>query len=159
MCSDDSNCYSDVSAGEISVFTDFDDELCWSDMDDDLTNLEQNDVVSTCVTTEPLVSSTEPAHVQPPVNAIGYAIIGDNIDKNVRPLYQRQDQTTQSLHYFHSYAVKNRIDISEMSDKHLSSIDISPNKILPGQSDIDKMIGECESYFQGMHWYTYMVIV
>ena len=106
-----------------------------------------------------LVSSTEPAHVQPPVNAIGYAIIGNNIDKNVRPLYQRQDRTTRSLHYFHSYAVKNRIDISEMSDKHLSSIDISINKILPGQSDIDKMIGEYESYFQGMHWYTYMAIV
>ena len=31
------------------------------------------------------------------------------VDKNVRPLYQRQGRTTNSLHYFHVYAVKNRI--------------------------------------------------
>ena len=30
----------------------------------------------------------------------GYKIMGDNIDKNVRPRYARQDNKTLSLHYF-----------------------------------------------------------
>ena len=37
----------------------------------------------------------------------GCSIVGDNIDKNVRWSYERQDRTTNSLHYFHSYAVQN----------------------------------------------------
>jgi len=89
VCSDDSIWYSDVSAGEISLFTDFGDELCWSNIDDNLANLEQNDTVSTCTNTEQPTSSTEPSimqppNIQPPVNIIGYAIIGDNICIYVR---------------------------------------------------------------------------
>ena len=45
-----------------------------------------------------------------PVNS--YVIVGDNTDKNVQPAFQRLDRSTQSLHYFHAYAVLNRIDIS-----------------------------------------------
>ena len=46
VCSDESICYSDLTVGNISLFTDFGDELCWSDSDDDLeqlANLEQKD--------------------------------------------------------------------------------------------------------------------
>ena len=46
VCSDDSICYSDSSVGDISLFADFGDKLCWSDSDDDLeqlANLEEND--------------------------------------------------------------------------------------------------------------------
>ena len=39
MCSDDSICYSDISAGEISMITDFGDELGWSDIEDDVANI------------------------------------------------------------------------------------------------------------------------
>jgi len=46
MCSDDSICYSDVSAGEISLLTDFGDELCWSDIDDDLQYLRSSIIYS-----------------------------------------------------------------------------------------------------------------
>ncbi len=42
----------------------------------------------------------------------GFKIVGDNIDKNVRPSYQRLDRQTQSLCYFHSYAVRNNLDLS-----------------------------------------------
>lgn len=47
----------------------------------------------------------------------GYTLCGDNIDKNVRRRYQRSDKTTISLHYFHMYGVKNRIDVSHLSDE------------------------------------------
>ena len=152
VCSDDSICYSDSSVGDISLFTDFGDELCWSDSDDDLeqlANLEQNDDLdklernnSVMISSAETLTSDEPSHMQQPFCAVGYAVIGDNIDKNVRPSYQRQDRTTQSLHYFHSYSLKNRINIFEMSDRRPSSIDISPTNILPSQLDITMMIKE-----------------
>ena len=35
----------------------------------------------------------------------GFKIVGDNIDKNFRPSYQRMNSQTISLHFFHSFAV------------------------------------------------------
>ena len=64
----------------------------------------------------------------------------------MRPSYQRQDRLTLSLYYFNAYALKNCIDISEMSDNCPSSIDISPDKILPSQLDIEIMTGEYEIF-------------
>ena len=46
----------------------------------------------------------------------GFSIIGDNIDKNVNPSFQRLHYSTQSLHYFHSYACLDRIDFSNLDD-------------------------------------------
>ncbi|XP_065912205.1 uncharacterized protein [Dysidea avara] len=69
----------------------------------------------------------------------GFAIVGDNIDKNVRPSFQREDSKTKSLHYFHSYAVKNRVDISSLSDTPSSNM-ISPDKILPSAMDFQALI-------------------
>ena len=74
----------------------------------------------------------------------GYVIVGDNIDKNVRPSFQRHDHTTQSLHYFHSYAVLDRINVTDLLDDLPSSIDISPEKILPSADDVEKLFGEFE---------------
>ena len=39
-----------------------------------------------------------------------YKLVGDNIDKVVKPRHMRIDHQAKSLHYFHSYAVKDRID-------------------------------------------------
>ncbi len=46
----------------------------------------------------------------------GYRLCGDNIDKTVRARYMRKEKRNSSLHYFHSYAVQNRIDTSLLSD-------------------------------------------
>ena len=46
----------------------------------------------------------------------GFKIVGDNVDKDVRPSFQRIDYKTHSLHYFHAYAVLDRIDLSNLSD-------------------------------------------
>ena len=47
----------------------------------------------------------------------GYWIVGDNINKHIHKRHQRLDRRTQSIHYFHAYAVENHIDVSEYSDK------------------------------------------
>ena len=49
----------------------------------------------------------------------GFTLVGDNIDKTVRRRHQLMDRTTQSLHYFNSYAVRDRVDFSSLDDKCL----------------------------------------
>lgn len=46
-----------------------------------------------------------------------YKLVGDNIDKNIRPREMRSDHQTKSLHYFHTYGVRDRVDISEFSNR------------------------------------------
>ena len=84
------------------------------------------------------------ASTSQPLHTNGYVVVGDNIDKNVRPSFQRHDRTTQSLHYFHSYAVLDRINVAGLSDDLPSSIDISPEKILPSADDVEKLLGDFE---------------
>ena len=44
---------------------------------------------------------------------LSYKLVGDNIDKNVRPRFMRIKQhRSQSLHFFHSFAVLDRINTS-----------------------------------------------
>ena len=45
-----------------------------------------------------------------------YKQVGDNIDNEVHPRQTRSDYQTRSLHYFHTYAVRDRTDISSCSD-------------------------------------------
>lgn len=71
----------------------------------------------------------------------GLKIVGDNIDKNVKPRDMRHDVQAQSLHYFNSYAVKDRLPTSHLEDKpclpDFSSF--APSKLLPTGGD-DKSI-------------------
>ena len=46
----------------------------------------------------------------------GFKIVGDNIDKMIKLRYMRCDRQNQSLHYFHMYAVWDRIDLSDSCD-------------------------------------------
>ena len=66
-----------------------------------------------------------------------YKIVGDNIDKNVQTREMRHDHQTRSLHYFHSYAVADRVDLSAFSND-VSTPDISViqlDTLLPSSSD------------------------
>ena len=48
-----------------------------------------------------------------------YRLCGDNIDKTVKPRYMRSDtHKTESIHYFHSYAIANRVDFSDLSERY-----------------------------------------
>ena len=66
----------------------------------------------------------------------GFKLVGDNIDKNVRASYQRIGHTTQSLHYFHSYALLDRIDFSGLSDAPPPPSIVDPLTFLPLEEDI-----------------------
>ncbi len=50
----------------------------------------------------------------------GFKIVGNNIDKNIRPSLQRLTHQTKSLRFFHSYAVKDRVNFvqHQMQEKH-----------------------------------------
>ena len=39
----------------------------------------------------------------------GYKLVGDNIDKKIKPRHMRVDKQSRMLNYFHSYAVKSRV--------------------------------------------------
>ena len=71
---------------------------------------------------------------------LGYTLVGDNVDKGVKTRYMRQEQYgDQSLHYFHSMAVQNRIDFSIYPDVHLHTCLDQPKRraksLLPSQLD------------------------
>ena len=70
----------------------------------------------------------------------GYRLIGDNLDKDVKPRYMRLDRQTQSLHFFHYFAVKDQIDFSKFSDipnpyLRLPISELPLKLILPSASD------------------------
>ena len=65
--------------------------------------------------------------------------MGDNIDKCVNPREMRIDKQVQSLHYFHTYAAKNRCDsihsedtkpIGEISKLSLSAFLLTPSECM-----------------------------
>jgi L1 cell adhesion molecule like protein len=56
----------------------------------------------------------------------GFKLVGDNIDKTVKPRDMRFNHQVQSLHYFHVYAVKDRINFSGLSN---NSTFIDPKSI------------------------------
>lgn len=75
----------------------------------------------------------------------GYVIVVDNVDKNLRPSHQREDRQTKSLHITHSYAVKNRVDVSMLSDEPPSAI-VSPDLFLLTEDDVAKILKELEVF-------------
>jgi hypothetical protein len=66
-----------------------------------------------------------------------YKLVGDNYDTNLSPRYMRIDKQTKSLHYFHVYGVKDRIDLSRYSDAAplCPEETIDFGKILPSKED------------------------
>ena len=72
----------------------------------------------------------------PVTDCAGYKIVGDNIDKNIRRTHQRIDRTTRSLHYFHMFAVKDRVDFSYLSDCKPTEVNVDIQVLLPGATDL-----------------------
>ena len=57
----------------------------------------------------------------------------DNIDKNAKPRFVHSDHQTHSLHFVHSYAVKDRIEFSQFSSKTPTAVNIFD--IIPDEHD------------------------
>ena len=69
-----------------------------------------------------------------------YKLIGDNIDKTIKPRDMRVDHQSQSLHYFNMYAVQDRVDLSHLSNESRIMI-IDPDEI-----DFSKFLPLAEDY-------------
>ena len=64
----------------------------------------------------------------------GFKIVGDNLDKNFRRTFQRIDYQTVSHHYFHMYAVMDRVDLRASSDLPPPGV-IDVPKLVPSKDD------------------------
>lgn len=73
----------------------------------------------------------------PPVRKIPFKLVGDNVDKTVKPRHETMDSHAKSLHYFHCFAVRDRLDMSSFEDDPgLPEIgDINVNEVLPTEDD------------------------
>ena len=73
---------------------------------------------STLGATKPQASLTMCMALNP---SLPFKLVGDNLDKNIRPRYQHFNvYITKSLHYFHSYAVRDRISFQNLPFTHPS---------------------------------------
>ena len=68
----------------------------------------------------------------------GFKIVGDNLDKTVRPRQQKFDKCTKSLHYFNSMAILDRVDMSKLSDERsaFNYSSFSLESLLPQPEDL-----------------------
>lgn len=70
----------------------------------------------------------------------GKKYVGDNVDYNVKPSFQRQERHTgQSLHHFHGYAARDRVNLSMCSDTQPSLVQPDPGMLLPSDSDLSAL--------------------
>jgi len=66
-----------------------------------------------------------------------FKIVGDNLDKHVKPRDMQIDAQASTLHYFNMYAVRDRLDTSQLADT-LSTPDpstIQVEHLLPNEAD------------------------
>ena len=105
----------------------------------DVATVTSTDCVTTATNTTS-VSSTSSAS-----DVIGFGMVGDNVDQNVRPSFQRGDMQTESWHCFHSYAVGDRVDISHLSDEPSAAV-VHPDSVLPSESDLTKLYEDFEVF-------------
>lgn len=96
--------------------------------DDFLIHLEE-------VSTTPEQEFEEANGLQSATVCTGFKVVGDNIDKNIRRSYQRIDRTTRSLHYFHMFAVKDRVDFSHLSNSRPTHVEVDIQVLLPSAKD------------------------
>ena len=69
-----------------------------------------------------------------------FKLVGDNVDKNVKPSDVRVDSQTKSLHYFQTYAVRDRIDLTSYDDTPvIDESKVDSTRLLPSESDHNKL--------------------
>jgi L1 cell adhesion molecule like protein len=89
---------------------------------------------SSDTTNTELTANTPPAISTIPM----FKIVGDNVDKTVRPRHETSESHTKSLHYFHSYAALDRsiimnLDNTVPSMPDMKNLDV--NVVLPSEDD------------------------
>ena len=69
----------------------------------------------------------------------GFKIVGDNLDKTVKPQYMRINPQTKSLNYFSCFDVKDRIDLSSLSSFSL---------VVNFDTPVEDMLPSCQDRFR-----------
>ena len=72
----------------------------------------------------------------------GYKFVGDNIDKNVKPSFQRNELRGMSLHHFHGFAVRDKVNLSGLSDETPLYTLPDASLLLPTSDDISSLKDE-----------------
>ena len=75
----------------------------------------------------------------------GFRIIGDNLAKNIKPRFLRVDHHSQSLHFFHLFALKDRINLSGFSNEPnqyfgVQTEELPFENLLPSTTDYQSLI-------------------
>ena len=68
-----------------------------------------------------------------------FKIVTDNVDMNYKRSYQRMDYQTISRHYINSYAVLDRVDLSQYSDIPPALGEIDCSILLPSSEDNEEL--------------------
>lgn len=105
-----------------------------SDNESSSSNSSSSSIV--CTTDDAETESNSSVIVTQMPKLVTYKLVGDNIDKDVKPRQMRFDYQTRSLHYFHTYALQDRVDLSSLSDEPRplpTPIDLTV--ILPDKAD------------------------
>ena len=73
-------------------------------------------------------------------NPVKFRLCGDNIDKGIKQRHMRVDVVKpDSIHYFHSYAVADRVDVSKFSEHIIPTQQTDPRQValslLPSPED------------------------
>ena len=123
-----------------------DDTMCnETESDAGDTERDENDLLNLSLTTTEEQDTTASA-----TPWCGLKIIGDNWDINVHPSFQRSDAGTRSLHHFHSFALRDRVDFSQLSDEDsdLSTVvnEVDANEFIPNADDRKVILEEFEIF-------------
>ena len=80
---------------------------------------------------------------------MGFKTVGDNFDKNVRRRHQTIEHQTKSYHCYHSYAARDRVDVSGLSNWAPTEIGIVDfRKFLPTRDEIGSVLDNFKVYIQ-----------
>lgn len=67
----------------------------------------------------------------------GFRLVGDNIDKTIKPRDMWLDHQSKQLHYFQVYAVKDRINFRHLENRArlINPVELDLNLFLPSAED------------------------
>ena len=101
-----------------------------------------NDTQRESILDHPLTETQRESISVRPLDLPTYKLVGDNVDKSITPRQETSESHKQSLHYFHTYAVKDRCSSSHLSDSppavDVKNADVSI--VLPTDTDCDTIL-------------------
>ena len=156
--SDEELPYSPITASDTDIDTI---NLTESDTEIESTNtIQLDDTVDSLHISENMSTQSVSANDPAPVLDVSndsvtspsyYKLVGDNVDLTVNPRYMRMDNKLRSLHYYHSYAVQDRINVHDLLNERPSQTSISVQEkaksLLPTESDDDVIVKNIKVLF------------